>query len=110
MMPGSQNGPELSGLIQSPRYRPKYGRSYPVWRFAGLYLLCLLVCLLSLPVLPLSWLCCGVFLSRYVSRRVRLSPLTGTVANVARAKWRLVLLWPVQMPRLISDILVIRYF
>jgi hypothetical protein len=110
----------IGDLTLPPRRRGRQPPFYPVWRFLGAYLLCLL----ALPalligaatlhaglllLLPLAYLGCGVALSRYVSRGIVFSPFSGTLGRVARAKWEMFLFWPRAMPRLIWDLLWVRY-
>ena len=112
----------MLGQIASPQPRPpKYRRGrrdlYPVGRFAGTYVVCLALWLGTLVVsienlMPLSFFVyggCGLWLTRYTSDRMRLSPHFGNVEEVARAKWKMIVGWPLQMPRLLWQLFLVRY-
>jgi hypothetical protein len=106
----------VSNLMRPPpstrRRRRGTSPCEPSWSFVRVYLACLAICVLSLlllPLTPLAYLASGWYISRYVSDRVDWCPLTGTLHNIARAKWMMMLMWPWQLPRLIWDSLRVRY-
>lgn len=101
LMPGAtragapQGGSEATAPVEEPRLTLLQGWGF----YAGACLgISLLIMLKSAPIGVLGYLAIGVFMSRFVMRRlVEWHPQYNTLNNVVGAKVWMVVLWPVRM-------------
>lgn len=103
------------------RSRRRRGRKsaepYRLSEFLGAYLLGLGIWILSLGTsvklhVPLAFivhLLVGLFLSRFVSRRVIWNWHIASIAQIARAKWATFIAWQLAVPVLIWQLMIYKY-
>ncbi|MBS4083725.1 MAG: hypothetical protein KGZ73_09265 [Rhizobiales bacterium] len=85
---------------------------YSIAGFIGAYSVAVLINLLALvvfPILLLVYPITGICLSRYIGRRMVWWNFAASIENVAAAKRKFVLTWPVAMPGLIWKIFLARF-
>lgn len=104
-------------LAKAPRRRrtrPRGGRSrsYPLGRWTGQYLIGLGLLTLSLAAGPgavlFAWPAIGWWLSRSLDRGIMWIHHSGSIDNLARAKFGLILRWPLELPRFIITVWFVR--
>lgn len=87
---------------------------YQIGEFIGAYLVALFVSivgvvLLNVLFIPFYFLT-GIILTRYISQRVIWNYYIASLADVAHAKTRAWLTWPISVPVIIWQIIVVHYF